>query len=263
MTKRFAIFALLLPTVPLYGQDKNPATLRELLLAELRTAHDKADWFVPANTAMKGLTAERANWNDGKGNHSVGRLAHHLVFWNRWSLERLKGSTGRYTGTNDETFYKFDAKTWNDTVRELDEGMNEIGKWVETADEAKLKESAQTVTLICTHNAYSFTTDFTWARTLLSFTCQFELWSWSSESGKPVIPDFQEEHIMTGTTTDSSAGSFLPPVFRRPVPPHKRAHPEPRKRNPRRRAWSSWPTQISSILVREKVTQWSCCPVGA
>jgi hypothetical protein len=39
-------------------------------------------------------------------------------------------------------------------VRELDEGMNEIEKWVETADEAKLKESAQTVTLIGTHNAY-------------------------------------------------------------------------------------------------------------
>jgi hypothetical protein len=116
MTKRFAIFALLLLTVPLYGQDKKPATLRELLLAELRTTHDKADWFAPANTAMKGLTAERANWSDGKGNHSVGQLAHHLVFWNRWSLERLKGSTEKYTGTNDETFYKFDAKTWNDTV---------------------------------------------------------------------------------------------------------------------------------------------------
>jgi hypothetical protein len=128
---------LLLLTVPFYGQDKKPATLRELPLAELRTTHNKADWFVPANTAVKGLTAERANWSGGKGNHSVGQLAHHLVFGNRWSLERLKGSTGKYTGINDETFYKVDAKTWNDTVRELDEGMNEIEKWVETADEAK------------------------------------------------------------------------------------------------------------------------------
>jgi len=154
MTKRIASFVLLLLTIPLYGQDKKPATLRELLLAELRSTHDKADWFVPANTAVKGLTAEQANWSDGKGNHSVGQLTHHLVFWNRWSLERLKGSTEKYTGTNDETFYKFDAKTWNDVVHQLDEGMNEIEKWVETADEAKLKESAQTVTLICTHNAY-------------------------------------------------------------------------------------------------------------
>jgi hypothetical protein len=204
-------FRIVAPDCSALWPRQKPATLRELLLAELRTTHDKADWFVPANTAMKGLTAERANWSDGKGNHSVGQLAHHLVFWNRWSLERLKGSTGKYTGTNDETFYKFDAKTCNDTVRELGEGMNEIEKWVETADEAKLKESAQTVNLICTHNAYyigqiiylrcekgswapnmgrqititgkpgetrghtergplgrpTFTTDFTWARTLL------------------------------------------------------------------------------------------------
>ncbi len=154
MTKQIAILVMLLLTVPLYAQDKKPTTLRELLLAELRSTHNNADWFVPANTALKGLTAEQASWTDGKGNHSVGQLAHHLVFWNRWSLERLKGSTEKYTGTNDETFYKFDAKTWNDTVRQIDEVMNEIEKWVETADEAKLKESAQTVTLICTHNAY-------------------------------------------------------------------------------------------------------------
>ena len=32
--------------------------------------------------------------------------------------------------------------------------MTDIEKWVETADEAKLKESAQIITTICTHNAY-------------------------------------------------------------------------------------------------------------
>jgi len=146
MTKRIASFVLLLLTVPLYGQDKKPAALLELLLTELRSTHDQADWFVPGNTAVKGLTAEQADWSDSKGNHFVGQLTHHLVFWNRWSLERLKGSTEKYTGTNDETFYKLDAKTSNDVLHQLDEGMNEIEKWVETADEAKLKESAQTVT---------------------------------------------------------------------------------------------------------------------
>lgn len=81
-------------------------------------------------------TAEQASWSDGKGNHSVGQIAHHLVFWNRWTLERLNGSTEKYNGTNDETFYKFDTKTWNDTVRQFDEVMNDIEKWVQTADEA-------------------------------------------------------------------------------------------------------------------------------
>jgi len=154
MTRRIAICLLLLATMPLCAQEKKPATLRELLLTELRSTHNNADWFVPGNTAVKGLTAEQASWTDGKGNHSAGQIAHHLVFWNRWTLERLKGSTEKYNGTNDETFYKFDSKTWNDTVRQFDEVMNDIEKWVETADEAKLKESAQAISTICTHNAY-------------------------------------------------------------------------------------------------------------
>lgn len=154
MTRRIAILLLLLAAIPLSAQEKKPATLRELLLAELRSTHTTADWFVPGNTAVKGMTAKQASWSDSKGNHSVGQIAHHLVFWNKWSLERLKGSTEKYNGTNDETFTKFDSKTWNETVRQFDEVMIEIGKWVETADEAKLKDSAQTISTICTHNAY-------------------------------------------------------------------------------------------------------------
>jgi uncharacterized damage-inducible protein DinB len=162
MMKRIAIYVLLLLGVgvaaPLRAQDsqnKKPATLRELLLAELHSTQNKPEWFVPANTAVKGLTAEQASWTDGKGNHSVGQLAYHLVFWNRRNLERLKGEKSpQFSGNNDETFNQFDAKTWQDTVRQLDEVMNELEKWVETAGEAKLKENAQVFTHISTHNAY-------------------------------------------------------------------------------------------------------------
>ncbi len=162
MIKRMPIFLLLLTAAvlaplqaPLQAQDKKPATLREVLLSELRSTHTNAEWFVPANTAVKGLTAEQANWTDGKGNHSVGQLAYHLVFWNRRNLANLKGEkVEKFGGNNDETFDKFDAKTWNETVRQLDEVMSELQKWVETADEAKLKESAQVFTHISTHNAY-------------------------------------------------------------------------------------------------------------
>jgi len=154
MTRRIAVFLLFLAALPLCAQDKKPTNLRELLLAELRSTHNNADWFVPGNTAMKNLTAEQASWTGGKGNHSVGQIAHHLVFWNRWTLERLNGSTEKYNGTNDETFYKFDTETWNDTVRQFDAVMNDVEKWVQTADEAKLQDSAQMITTICTHNAY-------------------------------------------------------------------------------------------------------------
>jgi len=155
MMKRLAAVVLLLLAIPVYGQDKKPTTLREVLLAELKTTHDNEDWFVPANIAVKGLTAEQASWTDGKGNHSVGQLAYHIVYWNKRNLMRLKGEPlEKFSGNNDETFDKFDSKKWEETVQQLDEVMKELEKWVETADEAKLKENAQVFTHISTHNAY-------------------------------------------------------------------------------------------------------------
>ncbi|HTT34065.1 MAG TPA: DinB family protein [Methylomirabilota bacterium] len=155
MMKRLSVCLLLLLAIPVYGQDKKPKTLREVLLAELKTTHDNEDWFVPANIAVKGLTAEQASWKDGKGNHSVGQLAYHIVYWNQRNLLRLKGEPlEKFSGNNDETFDKFDSKKWTETVQQLDNVMKELEKWVETADEAKLKENAQVFTHISTHNAY-------------------------------------------------------------------------------------------------------------
>jgi uncharacterized damage-inducible protein DinB len=155
MIKRVPIFLLLLLAVPVHAQDKKPATLREVLLAELKSTHDNEEWFVPANIAVKGLTAEQASWRDSKGNHSVGQLAYHIVYWNRRNLANLKGEKlEKFSGNNDETFDNFDPKKWNETVQQLDDVMKELEKWVETADEAKLKESAQVFTHISTHNAY-------------------------------------------------------------------------------------------------------------
>lgn len=155
MIKRVPFLLLLLLAIPVSAQDKKPTTLKEVLLAELKSTHGAEDWFVPANIAVKGLTAEQASWTDGKGNHSVGQLAYHLVFWNRRNLQALKGEKPeKFSGNNDETFDQFDSKKWNETVQQLDEVMNELEKWLETADEAKLKESAQVFTHISTHNAY-------------------------------------------------------------------------------------------------------------
>jgi len=158
MSKRVRILLLLLTALPaLHAQnkDKKPVTLRDVLLSELKSTHTSEEWFVPANVAVQGLTAEQASWTDGKGNHSVGQLAHHLVFWNQRTLAKLKGEKlETFSGNNDETFDKFDSKQWAETVKQLDEVMNDIEKWLQTADEAKLKESAQVFTNISTHNAY-------------------------------------------------------------------------------------------------------------
>ncbi len=155
MKKTMMMAVLLLLALPLFAQDKKPTDLRSVLLAELRSTHNSEEWFVPANVAVAGLTAEQASWTDGKGNHSVGQLAHHLVFWDKQSLAKLRGDKpDKFSGNNDETFDKFDAKTWEETKKQLDQVLSDLEKWVETADEAKLKANAQQLTHISTHNAY-------------------------------------------------------------------------------------------------------------
>jgi uncharacterized damage-inducible protein DinB len=136
-------------------QPQKPATLRSILLHELHTTHNKADWFVPISTAVDGLTAEQASWQPPAGGHSAGQLTYHLLFWNRRNLEKLTGKAqGNFSGNNDETFEKFDARQWADTVKQLDQVMTDLEKLVESADDQKLAGMATTIAHICTHNAY-------------------------------------------------------------------------------------------------------------
>jgi len=154
--KRIVFFILFLSFSFLtYAQDQKPATLKSVLLEQLRTIHNQKDWLVPANTAVEGLTAEQARWKDSSGNHSVGQLANHLVFWNRQELARFKGEPPeKYSGKNDDTFNAFDSKNWTATVQQLDQVLTEWEQAVTAADDKKLEAWAPTVARIGTHNAY-------------------------------------------------------------------------------------------------------------
>lgn len=156
-----SVFAAVLLCLSLHAfaqdqkQDQKPATLKSILLEQLKTTHNNKDWFVPANIAVEGVTADQANWTDGKGNHSIGQLAYHLLFWNQQALSKFKGETpAKFSGNNDETFNNFDAKKWSETVQQLDQVMNDIEKFVESADDKTIEKTASTVAHIGTHNAY-------------------------------------------------------------------------------------------------------------
>ena len=154
---RGVIFCLVLVVSSFaFAEEPKPApTLKSILLEQLHSTHDTAEWFVPAITAVDGLTAEQASWTDGKGNHSVGQLVNHLIFWDRRSLRKFQGQPEeKFSGNNDETFNSFDAKQWSEAVKQLDEVMTEWEKAVESADEAKLKDWYSTIAHIGAHNAY-------------------------------------------------------------------------------------------------------------
>jgi uncharacterized damage-inducible protein DinB len=149
-------FALSLFAMPGFAQQKQPpTTLRGILLEQLRTTHNEKDWFVPVSIAIANLTPEQASWTDKSGNHSVGQLANHLLFWDTEALARFKGEQPpKFDGNNDETFNNFDAKTWKETVRRLDAVLADWEKAVETADDAKLEKNASLIAHVGAHNAY-------------------------------------------------------------------------------------------------------------
>lgn len=139
-----------------------PVTLRSLLLSELHSTHDKAEWFTPVKAAVAGLTAEQAKWIpsnaqsklDPKANHSVGMLAYHLAFWNENALARLRGEKPAAPDDNNETFNDFDAAHWDDIVQRLDKVLTNLEAEIEKMPDEKLALKAPTISHISTHNAY-------------------------------------------------------------------------------------------------------------
>ena len=147
---------VLVCTLTASAQQGTPApTLRSVLLEQLRSTHTKSDWFVCGDVALANLTPEQANWSDGKGNHSVAQLATHLVFWNTRTLAKLRGEPeAKFSGNNDETFAKVDAKQWAATIERFDQGMTDLEALLQSAPEAKLAECSPTIANISAHNAY-------------------------------------------------------------------------------------------------------------
>lgn len=130
-------------------------TLKSSLLEQLRTAHDQQDWFVPVKPALDGVTAAQASWKPQGGDHSIGQLANHLLFWNSQQLAKFKRATpAKFDGNNDETFNAFDQARWHEVRANLDRVLGELEKLVAGADDETLQSWAPTLGRIATHNAY-------------------------------------------------------------------------------------------------------------
>lgn len=155
--KRFALCLTLFAPMVLSAQtpQKPPTTLKGVLLEQLRSTHNSQEWFASGNTAIQGLTAEQARWTDGKGNHSVGQLTYHLVFWDREMLAKFKDEKKKtFDGNNDETFNNFTSEQWNDLVKQYDQVMTDWEKAVAAADDATVAKAASLIAHVGAHNAY-------------------------------------------------------------------------------------------------------------
>ncbi|MEP6995707.1 MAG: DinB family protein [Acidobacteriota bacterium] len=151
-----ALGLLLLGSNVVSAQPKPAATLKSILLEQLKTSHNVQDWFVPASKAVESLTLEQALWKQGTANHSIAQLVNHLTFWDQQQLTKFQGGKPpSFSGNNEETFAQpKDQQSWDAAVKQLDEVMTGWEKAVESADDAKLQSWYSTIAHIGTHNAY-------------------------------------------------------------------------------------------------------------
>ena len=153
--KKIFLLLMLAAAFAAKAQTNKTPTLKSILLEQLKSTHTSEEWFVPANTAIEGLTAEQANWKDSNENHSIAQLTTHLIFWNEQSLAKFKGETpAAFDGNNKETFSPVNKDTWAATVKKLDDVLTEWENVIEAADDAKLASWYSTIAHIGTHNAY-------------------------------------------------------------------------------------------------------------
>ena len=151
----FILFFVCSITVTAYPQKDSAPTLKSVLLEQLATTHNMKDWFVPADIAVAGLTAEQANWKDASDNHSIAQLTNHLIFWNKQELDKFNGvKQDPFNGNNKETFTPVTQQTWSATVQRLDSVLTAWEVAVKNADEKKLNTWYSTIAHIGTHNAY-------------------------------------------------------------------------------------------------------------
>jgi uncharacterized damage-inducible protein DinB len=150
-----ALAVVLFLSQPVLAAEAKPVTLKSSLLDQLKTTHDQQDWFVPVKPAIEGVTAAQAVWKPQGGDHSIGQLANHLLFWNSQNLAKFKGvAAPKFDGNNDETFNAFDQAKWDQVRKDLDRVLTELETLVAAADEKTLAKWAPTLGRIATHNAY-------------------------------------------------------------------------------------------------------------
>lgn len=137
------------------GSKTGTSEVKSVVLEQLKSSHNNKNWYAPMKAAIEGLTAEQANWRDSSGNHSIGQLVAHLIFWNERNLIAFRGNKPPdFSGNNEETFTSFNPADWEQAVARLDSIESQLEAVFEKADDAQVKDWAPTAANIASHNAY-------------------------------------------------------------------------------------------------------------
>ena len=137
---------------------------KDILLEQFNTCFDTNGWFVATRNAIKGVTAEQADWKPEGADNSIREIINHLNYYNNAYLERFKGNEYEYkVADNDETFDKGEAPSWGAEAERFDSVLSEFRQLLQNADESKFDQAvsatnqakwSELVSNINAHNAH-------------------------------------------------------------------------------------------------------------
>jgi len=137
--------------------------MKEILLYQWKAATKEADWFVPLETAIEGITTAQAAAKHNQQNNSIEEIVHHLIYWNELYLHRFKDGASSFSEiSNDETFKNPLQLTWEQACKKIRDILDEWINCIAGSDEDKLNSIISNKgkswnIMICnliSHNAY-------------------------------------------------------------------------------------------------------------
>jgi uncharacterized damage-inducible protein DinB len=138
-------------------------TVKEILLYQLKAVSSQADWFVPLETAIEGITSAQAAAKNNQQNNSIEEIVHHLIYWNELYLNRFKDPGFSFSEiANDEKFKNRFGLTWEQACKKIENIFDEWINCIAGADDTMLNSTIANKgktwnTMICnliSHTAY-------------------------------------------------------------------------------------------------------------
>jgi uncharacterized damage-inducible protein DinB len=116
--------------------------MKEVLLYQLKAAWNQADWFVPLETAIEGITPSQAALKHNQQNNSIEEIVHHLIYWNELYLNRFKDPEFSFSEVpNDETFKNPLGLTWDEACKKIKNIYDEWINLIAGTDDATLNST--------------------------------------------------------------------------------------------------------------------------
>jgi len=116
--------------------------MKEILLYQLKAAWNQADWFVPLETAIEGITSSQAAAKQNQQNNSIEEIVHHLIYWNELYLNRFKDPEFAFSEIpNDETFKNHLGITWEQACKKIKDIFDEWISCIAGAEDARLNST--------------------------------------------------------------------------------------------------------------------------